>query len=139
MICAICLEEINEKNNCTTLCNHKFCLSCMLESLKYKNSCPTCREILYTDQRDNNELSSEQIHMEDTEIIQNFSNEEEESNDNQYTVFISRESIITIQYFLRALYIQQITYNICFGISYGFGVGCGFMSSFLIFYKIFKN
>ena len=126
MICPICLEEINEKNNCTTLCNHKFCLSCMLESLKYKNSCPTCREIIILNEEDDH-----------NQLIPNVN--EEELNNNQDTEFINDESIITIRYFLRALYIQQISYNIFFGISYGFGVGCGFLSSMLIFYKIFKN
>ena len=124
MICPICLEEINEKNNCTTLCNHKFCLSCMLESLKYKNSCPICREIIVIIEEEDNSINEE---------------EEQESNFHILTESINTETITNMRYFLRALYVQQITYNIFFGISYGFGVGCGFISSLLIFHKIFKN
>ena len=108
----------------------------MLESLKYKNSCPTCRDIIFREQDDNNGITSDiRTIMEADEIINNINEEEL----NEPTEFISRESITSIKYFLHILYIQQITYNIFFGISYGFGVGCGFISSMLIFYKIFKN
>jgi hypothetical protein len=125
MICAICLEEINEKNNCTTLCNHKFCLSCILKSLKYKNSCPICREIIIIENTENID-----------EIIEDII---EEESFNEPTEFISNESITTIRYFLRSIYIYQLSHNIIFGLSYGFGVGSGLISSMLIFYKIFKN
>lgn len=124
MICAICLEEMDEKNNCTTLCNHKFCLSCMLKSLKYKNSCPVCREIINIEYSDDNEILEDII---------------EEESTNEQIQFINDDSITTIQFFFRTLYIHQLTCNIFFGISYGFGVGCGVISSFLFFIKFLKT
>ena len=42
-ICNICFNDINDKNYCITSCKHKFCLSCILISIKYKNTCPCCR------------------------------------------------------------------------------------------------
>jgi hypothetical protein len=45
--CPICHETILDKDNCITDCDHKFCLSCILESCKYKNTCPICRVQLY--------------------------------------------------------------------------------------------
>jgi len=42
-ICAVCLEVPGPKNVAITECGHKFCLSCLLTSLKKKNTCPTCR------------------------------------------------------------------------------------------------
>lgn len=48
ILCAICLEIIKEKNNCITSCGHNFCLSCILISTEYNNTCPCCRERLYS-------------------------------------------------------------------------------------------
>ena len=42
-ICAVCLEIPGEKNVVTTACGHRFCMSCLLSSLRTKNTCPTCR------------------------------------------------------------------------------------------------
>ena len=44
--CPICFETMkNNRNVCVTACNHKFCLSCMLEYIKRNNtSCPICRQ-----------------------------------------------------------------------------------------------
>ena len=42
-ICAVCLEVPGTKNVAITACGHKFCTSCLLSSLKIKNTCPTCR------------------------------------------------------------------------------------------------
>ena len=41
--CPVCMETINDTNRCTTPCNHKFCLICMLKHSQIKNDCPTCR------------------------------------------------------------------------------------------------
>ena len=41
--CVICLDKIKDKNNVKTNCEHNFCLTCLLEHLKYKNTCPCCR------------------------------------------------------------------------------------------------
>ena len=44
-VCAICLETpgTGAKNISVTKCGHKFCTSCLLSSLRQKNTCPTCR------------------------------------------------------------------------------------------------
>ena len=44
-VCAICLEVpgTDNKNISVTACGHKFCTSCLLSSLRQKNTCPTCR------------------------------------------------------------------------------------------------
>lgn len=44
-ICPICHEEFeNNKNICTTICNHKFHTNCLLNVKNYK--CPLCRNQL---------------------------------------------------------------------------------------------
>ena len=45
-VCTICLGAIGDNNKAITKCGHSFCLSCLLESLEKKNSCPLCRESL---------------------------------------------------------------------------------------------
>ena len=47
--CAICLEEIQKTNNCTTPCGHHFCLQCLFQSLQSNTSCPMCRNELIPD------------------------------------------------------------------------------------------
>jgi hypothetical protein len=42
-LCAVCLEVPGTKNVSITACGHIFCTSCLLKSLKTKNTCPTCR------------------------------------------------------------------------------------------------
>lgn len=42
-ICAVCLELPGVKNVSITSCGHRFCTSCLLSSLRTKNTCPTCR------------------------------------------------------------------------------------------------
>ena len=42
-VCPICMEVPGTTNVAITTCGHKFCMSCLLSSLKKKNTCPTCR------------------------------------------------------------------------------------------------
>jgi len=42
-VCPICMEVPGTKNLAITACGHKFCMSCLLSSLRKKNTCPTCR------------------------------------------------------------------------------------------------
>lgn len=45
--CPVCLEKIDfSKDYTVTKCGHKFHTSCLLESVKIKNTCPMCREVL---------------------------------------------------------------------------------------------
>lgn len=42
--CAICMDKLdNNKNYAKTNCQHSFCLTCLVESLKHNNTCPLCR------------------------------------------------------------------------------------------------
>jgi hypothetical protein len=42
-VCAVCFDVPGAKNVSITACGHIFCTSCLLLSLKTKNTCPTCR------------------------------------------------------------------------------------------------
>ena len=42
-VCPVCMEVPGTTNVSITACGHKFCTSCLLSSLKMKNTCPTCR------------------------------------------------------------------------------------------------
>lgn len=42
-VCPICMDVPKTTNVAITACGHKFCMSCLLSSLKQKNTCPSCR------------------------------------------------------------------------------------------------
>ena len=42
-VCPVCMEVPGHTNVAITACGHKFCTSCLLSSLKTRNTCPTCR------------------------------------------------------------------------------------------------
>ena len=44
--CPICLEKFKKTNISITECGHKFCTSCLLNSIKINNCCPICRNKL---------------------------------------------------------------------------------------------
>lgn len=44
--CPICLEPFKKTNLSITDCGHKFCTSCLLNSIKTNNCCPICRNKL---------------------------------------------------------------------------------------------
>ena len=54
--CAICYDELMEgtKNTVVTQCGHKFCLTCLLETLKRNNECPICRTAIEEKKRQTN-------------------------------------------------------------------------------------
>jgi hypothetical protein len=42
--CVICMEVLDtNKNFAKTACEHSFCLTCLVKSLKHNNTCPLCR------------------------------------------------------------------------------------------------
>ena len=51
--CAICLEHMSNNDVCTTKCNHKYHLTCILDwiTIQKKKTCPTCRTIIPTSNR----------------------------------------------------------------------------------------
>jgi len=42
-VCPVCMEVPGPTNVVITACGHKFCMSCLLKSLKTRNTCPNCR------------------------------------------------------------------------------------------------
>ena len=42
--CAICLDKLNQPT--ITNCKHIFCNKCIRQSLRHKNKCPCCRELI---------------------------------------------------------------------------------------------
>ena len=44
--CSICLVSLKGVHSDITItrCNHLFCTTCILNSVKYKNTCPLCRQ-----------------------------------------------------------------------------------------------
>lgn len=41
--CVICMEKIENINNCVLACGHKYHMRCMVTALVRKNECPLCR------------------------------------------------------------------------------------------------
>ena len=47
--CPICVESVEQENTTTTICNHKFHYTCLIEHIAKNNSnCPICRTTLLT-------------------------------------------------------------------------------------------
>ena len=44
--CSICLEQITEDTNFTTICNHNFHKNCLGKWCNTNKTCPSCREPL---------------------------------------------------------------------------------------------
>ena len=45
LFCSICYVSLTELTNdiSTTKCNHLFCTTCIIKSMKFNNTCPLCR------------------------------------------------------------------------------------------------
>lgn len=61
--CPICFEKLNKTNVSVTICNHKFCTSCLLSSIINNNNCPICRKELIKKKRQT--MTSQPILVED--------------------------------------------------------------------------
>ena len=44
-MCPICVDSFTNPT-ATSCCQNVFCFECIIESLKYKNECPFCRETI---------------------------------------------------------------------------------------------
>lgn len=44
--CCVCLSDFKDVDYCFLSCGHKFHCTCLLTSIRKKNECPTCREVL---------------------------------------------------------------------------------------------
>lgn len=46
--CAVCYDDINDFS-ATTICSHRYCMKCCLESIAFNNKCPICRKVIHFD------------------------------------------------------------------------------------------
>lgn len=157
-ICNICFNNISDKNYCITSCNHKFCLSCILISIKYKNTCPCCRTELTSNDyiNRNNTINTRNINQymyTGSERIRNEIGVHDSEYDNQYNdllindnFYISiRNDILLFRIklleniinYLERLVFRKITKNyiietLVFGILIGIGVGTGLQLGYFL-------
>jgi len=59
--CPVCMESINSFTRkgyqvLSTVCGHIFCSHCLLECIKRKTRCPTCRRVLFKSTKDYHQL-----------------------------------------------------------------------------------
>jgi hypothetical protein len=57
--CCICMEEHAESTFVKLNCDHEYCKSCLMESLKKKTNCPLCRENILTIETKQQEICDE--------------------------------------------------------------------------------
>ncbi len=103
-ICAICLLDISNVNKCITSCGHQFCLTCLLKSLHYLNTCPLCRmEIENKRHSKSTDISldhiadivfREETNQDILNKIKNISNDLDVSERNKQLLIISRDFAI---------------------------------------------
>ena len=80
--CSICFDEIQNTNNCTTPCGHKFCFECLIKAFQTNPTCPLCRSELTTSANEGeaDEEDSEGEYEDDDD--EEDSDEEEEEDEN---------------------------------------------------------
>ena len=67
--CVICFSEIdNSVDTVLTACGHLYCKECILQSIKYKAECPTCKSKISNDmyqinKKDNSKYGNDESHI----------------------------------------------------------------------------
>jgi hypothetical protein len=153
ILCAICFEIIKKKNNCITSCGHKFCLSCILISAEYNNTCPCCREKLYskynylenleTNNEDSEEDGEDDNNIQMQQLLLNTTNNQQMTEE-QITLFIRLKNIL--EFSERFSYILTTLKNGCirttkfvsFIILTSFGIHVGIQLSNYFLYNVCK-
>ena len=131
-ICNICFNDISDKNYCITSCKHKFCLSCILISIKYKNTCPCCREELIT-----NDYTSQNTYGR-TEGIRNNIGLYDFEYDND--LLINDNFYISIRNDILLFRIRLIFFGILIGLGFGSGLQLGyFLTKCTLFLFLYIN
>ena len=94
--CPICMENIGEKNNCNTICNHNFCLSCLSIALQNNISCPMCRHKLIPENKKISDLEGE---LEETQVkvFEIISSLKSFENENEKLKIIYNKAIMKVQ------------------------------------------
>lgn len=84
--CPVCMEIIQEKNNCKTECGHSFCLKCILICSVTKAECPCCRFVLFEKKEEEDEYESDDDESDeegDDEMNSQASDEDTDDEDNE--------------------------------------------------------
>lgn len=97
--CPICKEIMSDKDKCVTVCNHTYCLSCLLKHLNKSSLCPLCNGIIKekepnTDSEGECEVQEEEVvvqeevdvQQEEGEVQQEESEEEEDGSDEETVI-----------------------------------------------------
>ena len=94
--CPICMDNIGEKNNCTTICNHTFCLTCLSIALQNNISCPMCRHKLIPENKKISDLVGE---LEETQVkvFEMVSSLKSLVNENENLKIIYNKAIMKVQ------------------------------------------
>ena len=94
--CPICMDNIGEKNNCTTICNHTFCLTCLSISLQHNISCPMCRHKLIPE---NKKISDLEGKLEETQVkfFEMVASLKSLVNENEHLKLIYNKAIMKVQ------------------------------------------
>ena len=85
--CPICKEIMSDKDKCVTVCNHTYCLSCLLKHLNKSSLCPLCNGIIKekepnTDSEGECEVQEEEVVVQEEEVVvQEVEVEEEKSEE----------------------------------------------------------
>ena len=161
ILCAICFEIIEKKNNCITKCGHKFCLSCILISAEYNNTCPCCREKLYSkynflenleinneDNEDSEEDEEDDNNIQMQQLLLNTTNNqqmtEEQMTEEQITLFIRLKNILQFSERFSFIFTKikngciRTTKFVSFIILTSFGIQVGIQLSNYLLYNVCK-
>jgi len=84
--CPICKEIISDKDKCVTVCNHTYCLSCLLKHLNKSSLCPLCNGIIKekepnTDSEGECEVQEEEVVVQEEGEVQQEESEEDGSDE----------------------------------------------------------
>jgi hypothetical protein len=88
--CAICWEEIGEKNKSVMNCGHSFHFSCITTNILKGNgdqsmNCPLCRELIVD--KEFEDCCVEIVHDDDTDSIPELEEDEEDEEDEEYDLW----------------------------------------------------
>ena len=59
LTCIICYKQLSITNNCTAICGHRFCLSCLFSRASIRKKCPFCNQSLIDSNTNNIQVEEE--------------------------------------------------------------------------------
>lgn len=67
--CPICMDPVENTNNCVLSCGHRFHMGCMLKALERNNSCPLCRSEVIQYQYNSKEKIENSLEILDENLV----------------------------------------------------------------------